>query len=88
MSYAVEWMPGVAVVWAVLLVLIVPEFAVIVVLVLALAALVALMALVAAALVSPYLLLRSLRRRLARPAIPRRRHLVDAPSASPGRSGG
>ncbi len=88
MSYAVEWMPGVAVVWAVLLVLIVPEFAVIVVLVLALAALVALVALAAAALVSPYLLLRSFRRRLAEPAIPRRGRLVDAPSASPSRSGG
>ena len=40
MSCAFEWIPGVAVVWTVLL-LIVPEFAVIAVLVLALAALVA-----------------------------------------------
>jgi membrane protein implicated in regulation of membrane protease activity len=88
MSYAVEWMPGAAVVWIVLLVLVVPEFAVIVVLVLALAALVALVALAAAALVSPYLLVRSLRRRLAQPTTPRRRQWIDSPSASPSRSDG
>jgi hypothetical protein len=85
MSYAVEWIPGVGVVWTVLLLLVVPEFAVIAVLVLALAALVAL---AAAALVSPYLLVRSLRRRLAQPTARRRRRWIDSPSASPSRSDG
>ena len=66
MSYGVEWIPGVVVVWTVLLLLVVPEFAVIVVLVVALAALVGLVALAAAALASPYLLVRSVRRRLSR----------------------
>src|SRR3954453_13890558 len=65
MSYGAEAIPGVVVVWTVLLLLLVPEFAVIAVLVLALAALVALVALAAAALVSPYLLVRGLPRRLA-----------------------
>src|SRR3954470_23986536 len=73
MSYAVEWIWGPVVGGMVLLLLIVPEFAVIVVVVatiavllVALAALVGLVALAAAALASPYLLVRSLRRRLAR----------------------
>jgi hypothetical protein len=88
MSYAVEWMPGPVVIWAVLLILVVPEFAVIAVLVLALAAFVALVALAAAALVSPYLLVRSLRRRLAQPTTPRTRRWIDSPSASPSRSDG
>ena len=87
MSYAVEWGSGVLGVWTVLL-LLVPEFAVIAVLVLALAALVALVALAAAALVSPYLLVRSLRRRLAQPTTRRRRRWIDSPSASPSRAGG
>jgi hypothetical protein len=73
MSYAVEWMGGgvVVVYGIVLLLLIVPEFAAIAVvvatiavLVVALAALVGLVALAAAALASPYLLVRSVRRRL------------------------
>ena len=88
MSYAVEWLPGVVVVWAVLLVLVVPEFAVIVVLVLALAAVVALVALAAAALVSPYLLVRSLRRRLAQPTTRRRTRCIDSPNAIPSRPNG
>jgi hypothetical protein len=73
MSYAVEWMGGVVVFGIVLLLLIVPEFAAIAVvvatiavLVVALAALVGLVALAAAALASPYLLVRSVRRRLSR----------------------
>jgi hypothetical protein len=74
MSYAVEWMGGgvVVVYGIVLLLLIVPEFAAIAVvvatiavLVVALAALVGLVALAAAALASPYLLVRSVRRRLS-----------------------
>jgi hypothetical protein len=71
MSYAVEWVWGPVVAAMVLLLLIVPEFALIAVvvatiavLVVALAAVVALVALGAAALASPYLLLRSVRRRL------------------------
>ena len=74
MSYAVEWMGGGVVYGIVLLVLIVPQFAAIavviatiVVVVVALAALVGLMALAAAAaLASPYVLVRSVRRRLRR----------------------
>jgi membrane protein implicated in regulation of membrane protease activity len=72
MSYAVEWMGGFVVFGIVLFLLIVPEFAMIAVvvatmavLVVALAALVGLVALAAAALASPYLLVRSVRRRLA-----------------------
>jgi hypothetical protein len=74
MSYAVEWMGGggVLVYGIALLLLIVPEFAAIAVvvatiavLVVALAALVGLVALAAAALASPYLLVRSVRRRLS-----------------------
>ena len=88
MSYGVEWIPGVTVVWTVLLLLLVPGFAVIAVLVLALAALVALVALAAAALVSPYLLVRGLRRRLARPTSRRRSRWIASPSPSPSRSHG
>ena len=71
MSYAVEWTGGVVVFWTLLLLLIVPWFAAIAVvvatiavLVVALAALVGVVALAAAALASPYLLVRSRRRRL------------------------
>jgi hypothetical protein len=66
MSYAFEWMRGGVFFGTVLLLLIVPEFAVIAVLVVALVALVVLVAIAAAALASPYLLVRSLRRRLAK----------------------
>jgi hypothetical protein len=73
MSYAVEWFWGPVVSAMVVLLLIVPQFAVIAVavatiavLLLALAALVGVVALAAAALASPYLLVRSVRRRLSR----------------------
>src|SRR3954471_5278546 len=73
MSYAVEWIWGPVVSVMVLLVLIVPGFAVIAVavatiavLLVALAALVGLVALAAAARASPSLLVRSVRRRLSR----------------------
>jgi hypothetical protein len=73
MSYAVEWIWGPVVSAMVVLLLIVPQFAVIVVVVatiavllVALAAVVGLVALAAAALASPYLLVRSIRRRLSR----------------------
>ena len=69
MSYGVEWMGGGVAYGAVLLLLIVPEFAAIAVVVATIAVLVvalaALVGLVAAALASPYLLVRSVRRRLA-----------------------
>jgi hypothetical protein len=66
MSYAVEWMgSGVVVVYGiVLLLLIVPECAAIAVVVATIAVLVGLVALAAAALASPYLLVRSVRRHL------------------------
>ena len=71
MNYRLEWIGSIGVFWTMLLLLIVPEFAVIAVVVatiavlaLALAALVGLVALAAAALASPYLFVRSVRRRL------------------------
>src|SRR4051794_23222854 len=89
MSYSVEWMGGVAVFGILLLLLIVPEFAVVAVvvatsaaLVVALAALVGLVALAAAVLASPYLLVRTVRRRRAQ----RRTRLIHAPSRIPSRS--
>jgi hypothetical protein len=88
MSYAFEWLPSGVVVGTVLLLLIVPELALIAVLVVWLAALVVLVALGAAALASPYLLVRSLRRRLARPTTRRRTRWIHSPSAIPSRSEG
>jgi membrane protein implicated in regulation of membrane protease activity len=67
MSYAAEWLSTPVVLGLVLLLLIVPPFALIAVAVLALAALAAFVALAGAVLASPYLLVRSLRRRLAEP---------------------
>ena len=66
MSYSVEWMGGglVPVYGVVLLLLILPELAAIAVVVATIAVLVALVALTAAALASPYMLVRSVRRRL------------------------
>ena len=89
MSYGAEWMGGGVVYGIVLLLLIVPEFAAIAVvvatiavLVVALAALVGLVALAAAALASPYLLVRSVRRRLAQ----RRTRRIHPPSGIRSRS--
>ena len=65
MSYAVEWTTGLAFPGMLLVLLIVPPFALIALLVVALAAVAALLALAAAVLAMPYLLVRSLRRRLA-----------------------
>ena len=64
MSYGFEWMPAVVLVGAFVL-LIVPAFAMIGLVVLALAAVAALVALTGAILTTPYLLARTLRRRLA-----------------------
>ena len=80
MSYAFEWMP-VLVLLGALLLLLVPGFALIAVMVVALAAVAALVALAGAILASPYLLVRTLRRRLAE-----RHHSTDrkgAPTARP-----
>ena len=83
MSYAVEWTWGVVVFAIVLLLVFAPWFAAIAVvlatiavLVVALAALVGLLALAAAALASPYLLVRNVRRRVAQ----RRTRWIRSPS--------
>ena len=65
MSYTLEWLGGVVVFEIVILLLLVPWFAVIAVLVVAFTALVVLVALAAAAVASPYVLVRTVRRRLA-----------------------
>ena len=64
MSYGVEWMGGGVFYGVVLLLLIVPEFAAIAVVVATIVVLLGLVALAAAALASPYLFVRSVRRRL------------------------
>ena len=64
MSYGFEWMPAVVLGGAFVL-LIVPSFALIGLLVVALAAVAALVALAGAILASPFLLARTLRRRVA-----------------------
>jgi hypothetical protein len=64
MSYGFEWMPAVVLLGALVL-LIVPAFALIGLAVVALAAVAALVALTGAIVASPYLLVRTLRRRLA-----------------------
>jgi positive regulator of sigma E activity len=64
-SYSVEWIPGPVVLGTVLILLIVPPFALIGLVVVALAAVAALVALAGAVLATPYLLVRALRRRLA-----------------------
>jgi hypothetical protein len=63
--YGFEWIPGVGLLGTVLVLLIVPSFALIALVVVALAAVAALIALAGAVLATPYLLVRSLRRRLA-----------------------
>ena len=64
-SYGLDWIPGTAVLGGVLLLLIVPPFALIAVALLAVAVVAALIALAAAIIASPYLLVRTVRRRLA-----------------------
>ena len=64
MSYGFEWMPAVLLVGAFVL-LLVPAFALIGLAVVALAAVAALVALAGGILATPYLLVRTLRRRLA-----------------------
>jgi positive regulator of sigma E activity len=69
MSYSLEWTAGPALLGALLL-LIVPPFALIALVCVALAAAAALVALTGAVLAMPYLLVRSLRRRLAERPMP------------------
>jgi len=63
--YGLEWIPGAAGLGAVLVILIVPSFALIALAVVALAAVAAVVALVGAILATPYLLVRTVGRRLA-----------------------
>jgi hypothetical protein len=63
--YGFEWIPGLGLLGTVLVLLIVPSFALIALVVVALAAVAAVVALAGAILAAPYLLVRSLRRRLA-----------------------
>jgi len=65
MKYGFEWAPGFVFLGMVLVLLIVPPFALIGLVVVALGAVAALVALAGAILATPYLLVRSLRRRLA-----------------------
>jgi hypothetical protein len=65
MSYGFEWIPGVVLVGTILVLLIVPAFALIGLVVVALAAVAALVVLAGAILATPYLLARTVRRRLA-----------------------
>ena len=65
MSYGFEWIPGPVVLGIALLLLVVPSFALIGLVVMALAAVAALVALAGAILAIPYLLVRSLRRRVS-----------------------
>ena len=74
MSYGFEWMPAVVLVGAFVL-LMVPAFALIGLVVLTLAAVAALVALAGAIIASPYLLARTVRRRLAE------RHQATQPAA-------
>lgn len=65
MRYGFEFAPGFVFLGTVLVLLLVPGFALIALVVVALAAVAALVALAGAILAAPYLLVRSLRRRLA-----------------------
>ena len=63
--YGLEWIPGAGLVGAVLVLLIIPPFALIGLAVVAFAAVAAVVALAGAILATPYLLVRTVRRRLA-----------------------
>ena len=78
--YGLEWIPGTVFVGAVLVVLIIPPFALIGLAVVALAAVAALVALAGAILATPYLLVRTVRRRLAERHIPQPHPLPAAKS--------
>ena len=63
--YGLEWIPGAGLVGAVLVLLIIPPFALIGLAVVAFAAVAAVVALAGAILATPYLIVRTARRRLA-----------------------
>ena len=65
MKYGFEWTPGLVLLGTVLVLPLVPSFALIGLVVVALAAVAALVALAGAVLATPYLLVHSVRRRLA-----------------------
>ena len=65
MKYGFEWTPGIVLAGAVLVLPLAPPFALIGLVVVALAAVAALVALAGAVLATPYLLVRTIRRRLA-----------------------
>jgi hypothetical protein len=65
MSYGYEWIPGPVLLGTVLVLLLVPGFALIGLVIVALAAVAALVALAGAILATPYLLARTVRHRLA-----------------------
>jgi hypothetical protein len=65
MSYRFEWLPGPVLLGMVIVLPLVPPFALIGLIVVALAAVAAIVALAGAVLATPYLLLRTARRRLA-----------------------
>ena len=81
-GYGFDWIPGTAVLGAVLVLLIVPPFALIALALVAVVVLAALVALAAAILASPYLLLRYLRGRLAEREIPQPQ-LASRPQPEP-----
>jgi hypothetical protein len=81
-SYGLDWIPGTAVLGGVLLLLIVPPFALIAVALLAVVAVAALIALAGAILASPYLLFRTVRRRLAERHEPADAEPAEAPAPS------
>ena len=64
MKYGIEWTPGILLLGSVVVFPLVPSFALIGLVIVALAAFAALVALAGAVLATPYLLVRSLRRRL------------------------
>jgi positive regulator of sigma E activity len=80
-AYGFDWIPGGVFLGTVLLLLIVPSFALIALVVVALAALAALVALAGAVLATPYLLVRTVRRRLAERHIHQPQPLPAAKSA-------
>ena len=65
MKYGIEWTPGIVLLGAVVVLPLAPPFALIGLVVVALVAVAALVALAGAVLATPYLLVRTVRRRLA-----------------------
>jgi positive regulator of sigma E activity len=80
-AYGLDWIPGGVLLGTVLLLLIVPPFALIALVVVALVAVAALVALAGAVLAMPYLLVRTVRRRLAERPVHQPQALPAAESA-------